>query len=138
MYDSWYVTGLAVMRPGLLKAISDAKPAFNFVDRIIVEVQNGKRTLRPKAPWTGVLEETSTQNVRDAISAFAKKFSASAPPIGIYVAGRFEQYLAIPMFSSALPNKSKFSDIIDLANSAYISWPWLADLKVRCQLSRHF
>lgn len=119
MYDMWYTTGVAVIRPALLDAIQNAKPVFNFVDRFIIEVEDGNQTLIPKAPRTGLLEPDPTTRVRQAIAKFVKNFSAAAPPIGIYTAGRFSQYAAIPNFSSARPNDSKISDIMAIANQGY-------------------
>lgn len=120
MYDSWFTMGLAVMRPALLDAINAAQPAFNFVERIVCEVQpDGKLVALRKGHQTGLLENEPTTNVRRAIVKFAKAFSASAPPIGIYCAGRFSQYARITNFASQLPDKSKFSDIIALANTGY-------------------
>jgi hypothetical protein len=120
MVDIWYTTGLAVMRPKLLDAVMAANPAFDFVQRIILEqAPGGDLALRPRAIQAGLLRKDETTSVRLALSKFAKNYSKSAPPISIYCAGRFCQYVAIPFFSSTLPNSSKFSDIVKIANTGY-------------------
>jgi hypothetical protein len=120
VYDFWFTLGTAIMRPALLDAINDAGPVFDFVDRLIIEVENGVPAFRPKAPNTGVLEEDPTNSVRLAISKFVRGFSSAAPPIGIYCAGRFCQLIKIPLFDSAKPKNSSLKDIIDSAHAGYL------------------
>jgi hypothetical protein len=121
MYDFWFTMGAAIVKPALLDAIVNAKPAFDFLQRIIVEIEDGVPVLLPKGPNTGVLENASTTNVREAIAKFVRNFSSSAPPIGIYCAGRFCQLVEIPFFDPAQSQNSAFKDILKLANTAYLT-----------------
>jgi hypothetical protein len=119
MYDLWYTLGVAVIRPELLDAIKAAGPVYDLIDRYVIEVQKGEQTLRPKDPRAGLLEHNPTTNVRVAIAKFVKQFSPSAPPIGIYTAGRFCELVLLPNFASALPSSSSMKDVINLAHTAY-------------------
>jgi hypothetical protein len=120
MYDFWYALGVAAIKPRLLDAIAK-EVKFDFVTRKIIETdQSGHKTVLPKGPNTGLLEYAATTSVRRTMARFVKKFSPSAPPIGIYCAGRFCQLMRICHFASQHPNDSKFTDIIKLANKAYI------------------
>jgi hypothetical protein len=120
MYDFWYTMGVAVIQPALLDAITPAKPAFDFGQRLVIDFVDDVPVLRPNAPSTGLLENKPTTDVRLAIATFVKGYSASAPPIGIYTAGRFCQLVLIPYFASAQQDDSSFEDIIDLAHQAYV------------------
>src|SRR5215472_11625764 len=111
MYDLWYTLGVAVIQPELLDAIKAAGPVYDLIDRLVIEVQDGERILRPKDPRAGLLEKRPTTSVRVAIAKFVKQFSPSAPPIGIYTAGRFCELVVLPNFSSTLPNSSSMEDV---------------------------
>jgi hypothetical protein len=120
MYDFWFTLGVATIKPALLDEINGSGPAFDFVDRLTIEITGGLPALRPKAPGTGLLEAAPTTKVRETIAKFVRNFSPAAPPIGIYCAGRFCQMMKIPFFSSTQPGDSSFKDIITLANQGYI------------------
>jgi hypothetical protein len=120
VYDFWFTLGTATIKPALLDAIQNAGPVFDFVQRIIVEIEDGEQTLRPSAPSAGLLENTPTTAVRAAIAKYVGAFSPAAPPIGIYCAGRLSQLMKIPFFSSTDQAHTSFRDIIKLANQAYV------------------
>ena len=119
MYDFWYATGVAIMRPKLLDVIEEAKPSFTFVKRRIVETDSaGKVEELPEVPGTGLMELDSTTRVRLAIAGFVRAFSPVAPPVGIYTAGRFCQLFAFGKFSSIHPD-STLRDVLNFAGNAY-------------------
>ena len=129
MYDFWYAMGVAVITytndptrlPNLLHDIANAAtaPAFDFARRLIIDMPGGVPAFRQTAESTGTLQQAPTDDVRTAIAASVKRFSAAAPPIGIYCAGRFCQMVKIPAFSNNAG--SSFADIVRLANTAYTS-----------------
>jgi hypothetical protein len=122
MFDFLYTLGLCVIRPALVKAVSDLHPKFFRVQRTITEIDAaGKETVVSKgSPQTGNLDKDSTEAVRARIGQFVKGYSQSAPPIGIYTAGRFCQLVNVPYFSSAKLNNSSFADIVALFHSGYL------------------
>jgi len=119
MYDFWYTLGVAAIEPNLLTAIKNAGPVFNLVDRKVVENIGGQEFVR-RGPSTGLLDRAATTKVRLAISQYIKGLSWSAPPIGIYTAGRFSQLVKISLFQSDKPD-STFADIINSAHKAYVT-----------------
>jgi len=118
MYDFWYSLGAAVVDPGLLDAISKARPEFTFVERTVVE-KVGANWFARSGPRTGLAERDSTTRVRVAIAKYLKvKNFPMPPPIGIYSAGRFCQLMNIPFFQSTETN-STFRNIIRLTHQAF-------------------
>ncbi len=118
MYDFWYTMGVATIKPALLDPIKSAA-AFDFYPRIVIDVINGVNVTRQPGPSTGLLEEAPTEAVRLAIAKFVKAYSPSAPPIGVYTAGRMCQLVLIDHFSNASPKDTAFKNIIALAHSGY-------------------
>jgi hypothetical protein len=124
MYDFWYALGVATISPGLLPAIAPLVD-FTFTQKITVLPANFKVL---GGPNTGLLVEgdasanppvPGTTLVRAKIAEYVKGYSTSAPPIGIYCAGRFCQMMKIAFFESSHKNDSALTDIIKLANTAY-------------------
>src|SRR5690242_8700952 len=108
MYDSWFTMGLAVVNPSLVTTLANTIQAsgtpFKFVQRIVSEIDSAGKLTSFTAPRTGVLVKAPTTAIRDAIADFAKRNSTAPPPVGIYCAGRFSQYMVIPQFASASAN----------------------------------
>ncbi len=119
MYDFWYATGVAIMRPNLLDVIEGAQPTYKFVKRRLIETdKDGNETELPDVPGSGLMEKESATRVRLAVAGFIRAFSPAAPPVGIYTAGRFCQLFALGQFSSNHAD-STFRDIINFAGNAY-------------------
>jgi hypothetical protein len=118
MYDFWYALGTSIIDPDLLKAIQGAPPFFEFCPRLTIVTKNGQPALR-HGPSTGNLKSKPTSDVRIAISAYLRKISSSAPPVGMYCAGRFCQLINIPRFQST-NDKSSLHHIIDHFHTAYL------------------
>jgi hypothetical protein len=125
MYDFWFTMGVAIMKPSVLDDFNSVNPEFNFVPKLVVDMNVGMIPVpRKLAPRTGLLttptaEKDPTTALRLQISKSVRAAFPGAPPIGIYVSARFSQMLKIPFFSSALPNASGLVDIVKLANAAY-------------------
>ncbi len=119
MYDYWFTLGVAAIKPELVDVICAATPAFDFVQRIVIEIQDGKLLPPRVGTSTGLLQNKPTTDVRDAISKFLHDFSPAAPPVGVYCAGRLSQLCCIEQFDSGT-RKSTFKDISGLAHTAYV------------------
>src|SRR5580698_6411616 len=121
MYDIWYAMEIAIMRPTLVGKIG--QPAFTFVRRQLIETDsNGNVVFQTNgSPSTGNIDETDSAAVRVTIANFVKGFSASAPPISLYCAGRFCQMVNIAQFDTNTPGDTSFQAIVNLYHSAYAS-----------------
>jgi len=105
MYDYWYTIGRAIMDPGLLTAVNGADPApyFERVTRKMTETDSAGNTttVADNSATAGLLAEDNTISVRSAIWNWLSANPVSAgnpplpPPISIYTAGRFCQFLTI-------------------------------------------
>jgi hypothetical protein len=141
MYDLWYTIGRAIMDPGLLNAVQTAitaaeagdaasgiapAPAFQRVTRRITEFDDaGTQTFLANKPYTsGLLSKSATTGVpgattgvRGAIWDWMSANPVAAanpplpPPISVYTAGRFCQFLKVNQFD--------FVNRIAQANAAY-------------------
>jgi hypothetical protein len=118
MYDFWYALGTSAIHPRLLDAIEDAHPDFEFCPRLTVVTKNHIPLLL-NGPSTGNLIKKPTRDVRMAISAFLRNVSPSAPPVGLYCAGRFCQLIRIPKFQQSNA-QSSLRHIIDHFHAAYV------------------
>lgn len=116
MYDFWFTLGAGIIDPaGLDKALQGTE--FYFCQRLTLMLEeSGPRLLN--GPSTGELDKDTTPKVRLEISKFVHAGFDSAPPIGIYTAGRFCQLKQIPVFRESNP-QSKLKDILDSCNGAY-------------------
>jgi hypothetical protein len=110
MYDFWYTIGRAVMDRSLLTALQNANPAplFSRINRTILETDaTGKVTFSyTNTDTAGLLTKANTESVRDEIWDWMVAnpvVSGNAnpplpPPISIYTAGRFCQFLTVDQF----------------------------------------
>ena len=120
MYDMWYTMGVAVIRPALVAAIG--KPNFTFVRRELIERDStGAVVFQTNgASTTGNIDKTDSALVRSNIASFVKQYSPSAPPIGLYCAGRFCQLVNIAKFDTGTPGDTSLQAIVNLFHNAYV------------------